>query len=557
MKLPFGKANAPTGAVAAAKSLFFGAAPLARSSGPVAIAREDGRVVAANGAAWKRLTLLGLAEAAPLRPEILTAIRKQRPEAFSIAADGVILAIEVLPLEPGAALLLGHETVATDALNEALADSRARYKALVELSSEFAWEADADGRFTFVSPKGALGYAAAELVGRAAASFCLVSSEASPFATRSRVDAVTVWWRKRDGGEACLSVSAAPVELDGRWIGARGVCRDATAERGQEDALARARRREDLIAYLVRLMRDAKEPGAMLASACEAASRALAARSGRIYTVAPNGDVEEAAKFGDGQNDGALTLLVMRAARSIGGFAAMETATGRRIGRPTLHRSAVNGVLVLERAPGAPAWSSDDRSLIAGIADQLGIALAQVATQAALERASRTDPLTGLLNRRAFESEMEARLKREANRAAPGALLLIDLDNFKQVNDMLGHERGDAALKAVAALLVARTRPGDLVARIGGDEFALWLERMDAEVAALRASQLVAAATAELAAFSAAPTAPLGFSIGVALRDVASDLTQLLSRADTAMYQAKRSGKSGFAFEKKRRAANA
>jgi diguanylate cyclase (GGDEF)-like protein/PAS domain S-box-containing protein len=547
----FGKRHAPPAdAVAAAKSLFFGAAPLARSAGPAAIVREDGRVVAANGAAWKRTALLGLAEAAPLRREISSAIQKQRPETVPIVGDGVTLTIEVLPLEPGVALLLGHESGATDALNEALVDSRARYKALVELSSEFAWETGADGRFAFVSPKGALGYAAVELVGRDAASFCLAGGDSPPFVARSRVDNVTVWWRKKDGSEACLAVSAAPFEREGRWLGTRGICRDVTAERGYEDALARARQREDLIAYVVRLMRDAETPDAMLAGVCEATARSLAARSCRVYKVAANGDVEEAAKFGDGNGDGALTLLVTRAARGgRAGFAAMETETGRRIGRPTQHRQAVNGVLVLERAPGSPAWSEDDRTLIAGIADQLGIALAQAEAQAALERASRTDPLTGLLNRRAFESEMVARLGRQANVATPGALLLIDLDNFKQINDTAGHERGDEALKAVAEMLVCRTRPGDLVARLGGDEFALWLERVDAEVASSRAAQLVAAAS-ELAAFSVASETPLGFSIGVALRRAGSDLAQLLSRADAAMYQAKRSGKGSFAFDK-------
>ena len=552
MKLKKGSVP-PTEAVDAAKSLFFGAAPLARSSGPAAIIREDGRILAANGAAWSRAALLGLAEAAPLKPEIAAAIRERKPETVTIDS----LVVEVLPLELGVALLLGHDAGTGDALSEALADSRARYKALVELSSEFAWETGADGCFVFVSPKGAQGYAAAELVGHEAAKFCVAENDSSPFGAKSRVDNVTVWWRVKDGGESCLAVSAAPVERDGRWIGARGVCRDVTTERSHEDELARARQREDLIGYLVRLMRDAETPETMLSAACEATSRALSADRGRLYRVAANGDVEEAVSFGDRKNDGALTLLVTRAARSRGGFATMDTPTGRRIGRPTLHRQAVNGVLVLEREPAAPAWSEHDRSLIAGIADQLGIALAQAEAQTALERASRTDPLTGLLNRRAFESEMESRLNRRASPATPGALLLVDLDNFKQVNDAAGHERGDEALKAVAAMLVERTRPGDLVARLGGDEFALWLERIDAEAASSRAAQLVAAA-GELAEFSASSEAPLGFSIGVALRG-GSDLMQLLSRADGAMYEAKRAGKGGFAFDrrKRRRAVNA
>ena len=397
----------------------------------------------------------------------------------------------------------------TEALNRALVESRARYKALVELSSAFAWETGGDGRFAFVSPRGVLGFTAEELVGRLAEDFMIATPAASPFATREPVEDAVVWWRRKDGGEACLSVTAVPLERDGRRDGARGVCRDVSAERVYEDALARARHREALQSHLARLLRDADGAEAMVARTCEILAHALDAQARHV----------EAAE------------------------AAPDCGYAHRLVIPTQHRDALNGVLIVERVPDAPPWSEEDRVLVSGMADQLGVALAQAALQAALTHASRTDPLSGLLNRRAFEAEMAARLARPANAAAPGALLAIDVDNFKAVNDRHGHERGDAALRAIAALLVECTRTGDLVARLGGDEFAIWLERIDAAAATARATELVGWAQ-RIAEFSAGPDVPFGLSVGVAMRRGESKLAALLARADAEMYAVKRRRKA-------------
>jgi diguanylate cyclase (GGDEF)-like protein/PAS domain S-box-containing protein len=396
-----------------------------------------------------------------------------------------------------------------EALNRALVDSRARYKALVELSSAFAWETGPDGRFAFVSPRGVLGVTAEELVGRPAGEFLIVTPTASPFVTREAVEDAIVWWRRKDGGEACLSVTAMPLERDGRWQGARGVCRDITAERSYEDALARARHRESLHGHLARLLRDAEDASAMVARTCEILAHALGASARHVDAAA----------------------------------GVRDDSDPQRLVYPTRHRDSVNGVLIVEHPPDAPPWTEEDRILVSGMADQLGVALAQAAAQAALMRASRTDALTGLLNRRAFEAEIAARLARPSNADMPGALLAIDLDNFKAVNDRHGHERGDAALRAVAALLGERTRPGDLVARLGGDEFMVWVERIDAAVAATRAAELTGCAS-RLAAFSAGPDAPLGLSVGVAVRRGEMDLAALAARADAEMYAAKRRRKA-------------
>jgi len=156
------------------------------------------------------------------------------------------------------------------------------------------------------------------------------------------------------------------------------------------------------------------------------------------------------------------------------------------------------------------------------------------------------DFLTGLFNRRHFEQELAKETDRVKRYGAPGAVLVIDIDNFKDVNDTFGHRTGDDVLKGVAGLLRERMRHTDIVARIGGDEFAVLLPETSAEHAQGIADELVKALgrqTAVLADRSIHITA----SIGVTLFNGLSD-TEMLAYADLAMYEAKETGRNCFAM---------
>ncbi len=158
---------------------------------------------------------------------------------------------------------------------------------------------------------------------------------------------------------------------------------------------------------------------------------------------------------------------------------------------------------------------------------------------------SRTDELTGLVNRRAFREEVKARIVSATRRKKPGALMYIDLDNFKPVNDTLGHKQGDDVLKALADILRSKTRETDLIARLGGDEFAVWFDDADGTVAQRRGEQVIEA-MGDLAHMSASKDLPLSVSVGIAVFNYESGENgdEIVARADFAMYGAKNQGKA-------------
>ena len=165
------------------------------------------------------------------------------------------------------------------------------------------------------------------------------------------------------------------------------------------------------------------------------------------------------------------------------------------IGHAARFRQERQGIIVLWKPDDRGAFDDGDRALLADVADYLGVALAQIASLEQIVTLSRTDPLTTLLNDGAFLDELEARLRRlgdgrESERGG-GALLFIDLDNFKRVNDELGHAAGDRALCSVAEALRRHARLSDLVARLGGDEFVMWIDRIGRAAALKRARSLL------------------------------------------------------------------
>ena len=154
------------------------------------------------------------------------------------------------------------------------------------------------------------------------------------------------------------------------------------------------------------------------------------------------------------------------------------------------------------------------------------------------------DFLTGLYNRRHFEQELAREVERASRYGSPGVVFLIDIDNFKTVNDTFGHMAGDDLLKAIAGLLKHRMRHTDILARVGGDEFAVLLPQTNATQATGVADDFVKALDKQ-AAMLANQSIRITASVGVASFDDISD-AEVLARADVAMYAAKQAGRNRF-----------
>lgn len=440
------------------------------------------------------------------------------------------------------------------AIRGALIESRLRFKDIAELCGDFCWETDAEGRFVYVSTTGPLGFSTDDLLGRSALGFLdpdAPERNGSPFLTDRSVAGVDVWMRSADGGGAvCFETSARPVfSSDGDRIATRGVCRDVSEERRRARSLARSLERERQIAHIVRAVRDEFDPDRMLDIAITTTTRSLGAAGGRLYRRDSTGGWIEAAHHGDFSLDGeffdpALARLSNTGASGDLRPFEVEYPEGTGLVVATSWRHAVNGAVAVWKPLRQGEWSTTDIAFLDEIAVNLGVALQQFAHRAELEALSRTDGLTGLLNRRAFETDLGNRL---GHGDAGGALFYVDLDNFKPVNDVHGHQKGDEALVAVADMLTGCCRPGDLVARFGGDEFALWLERTDEDGARARAVDMLDSSKI-LRRFSGAPDRPLGISVGIAVRPrgARETLADMTLRADAAMYDIKHNGKAGY-----------
>ena len=166
---------------------------------------------------------------------------------------------------------------------------------------------------------------------------------------------------------------------------------------------------------------------------------------------------------------------------------------------------------------------------------------ARKAAEATLTTLARTDPLTGLANRRAFLDYLDSVLASPAARAGRGVLMLIDIDHFKQVNDTWGHAAGDRAMQHLAQLLRQGLRQDDIAARLGGEEFAVLVADLDIE-GGLRLAERLRQRIAD-ASVPGLPAVRLTISVGVAaLGALAPDV--ILHQADQAMYAAKRAGRN-------------
>lgn len=249
------------------------------------------------------------------------------------------------------------------------------------------------------------------------------------------------------------------------------------------------------------------------------------------------------------------TLILVRDVEQAPGYLAFwdEVArSGSFISVPIRAKGELIGMLALTRPKTDPV-STLETSYIEALGHQVALAIRNAQLFAELQALSTQDALTGLANRRLFESRLTQAIADARRFERPLSLLAIDVDHFKHLNDQHGHPEGDAVLIAIAQLLASSVRAVDTAARIGGEEFAVILAGADENEAAKIGEKLRLAVTAlDFKTSSSQPLGHLSISVGVTQlkeRDATKPENEqetaadLIARADAALYDAKRFGR--------------
>jgi diguanylate cyclase (GGDEF)-like protein len=314
-------------------------------------------------------------------------------------------------------------------------------------------------------------------------------------------DRAPLLWRARDAGVA-VSSPVIPLLIGGRGINVfRAVYRDGAP------AKTVAERRRALVGFAAGSFR----VGALAASATDAVTSEVDVqlRIGDATVFGPGGSLGDAASVPVRIADRTWVLTV-------------KDPGGAGLSLPIA--LAVLGIS------------------LAALLASLIITWGRTERMQELERQASQDSLTGLNNRRRFEEDLAAAMARSRREGSRGALLMLDLDRFKQVNDSQGHPAGDRLIREIAEVLRRRTRESDSLARLGGDEFAVILPRCSREEARLAAEAIADEVRNH---DSEAARDPVTVSIGVAMfgDDPRTSVATVVSEADAAMYGAKDDGR--------------
>lgn len=480
-------------------------------------------------------------------------------------ADGLRwLFLRLVPDGEGAVRLLASDITVRKHAELRLTGGHAAFRALVEDSPDPVARVDADMRIGFVNSafERAAGQPASAFLGRPVAEAPLPLEMVERWEDGVR----TVFER----GDRLAVDFRFPGESGVRWFSGRllpepgpsgavehviTAFSDITDRVNQEAEQAALRR----VATVVAREGDLQEIARVIA---EEATLLLGATGSAVYRFESPEVATCVAGHPAGDDDGAIVPQTI----TIGG----STATGRtsRTGQtarvddyaeleaePSVRQVLDSGLRSGISAPlttGGRVWgaltagSTDARAFgpaeerrLEAFAELAAIAVANAEARAELARLAETDPLTGLANRRAFTKRLSGEVERARRHGHLLTLVILDLDDFKAINDTHSHGVGDLVLSEVGRHLCATSRAGELVARIGGEEFAWILPQVDAA----GAMAPVERARARIASIRVEGVSGITCSAGVCDLSAARDVDELQRRADRALYSAKRAGR--------------
>ena len=370
-----------------------------------------------------------------------------------------------------------------------------------------------------------------------------------------------------DGKTRHIRVAFAPDrDADGIVKGTYALVTDVTAYREAEDAIRTHALRQEAIAIYGQYALETRDIDKLIANAAAISTSGLDVTHSAVYRV-------------PGPTDPLLQIAGVGWRADAAASVQRESSTGRALfaGTPVIVDDLRNagdapvpahivaeglrsGIeVVIPTADGAfgvigaysreaNRFSKDDASFLMSIATSLGTAIGRKRAEERLAYVAQFDSLTGLPNRTLFRDRLSHAMTRAERVGSPLAVMLLDLDRFKEINDTLGHRAGDRLLQAVAERLTGVLREADTVARLGGDEFTVILEDAESVEAVARVAEKVVGALARPFPLDDQEYF-LTVSAGITMYPSnPGDIETLIMNADVAMYDAKDKGKNNFQF---------
>jgi diguanylate cyclase (GGDEF)-like protein/PAS domain S-box-containing protein len=360
---------------------------------------------------------------------------------------------------------------------------------------------------------------------------------------------------RADGERFPVAITCAAADLGDGSVAFVNTVRDITDRRANEDALRRRAEELAAIASITRAMGHS-DPDDARRTICDVAVEVAGATSSALWEVDDDGVLHNTLRTNlppistpvgpeqaqDGSQVALRTgrpLFVAQGAGSpyvnqqllrAGGSDATTTSL---YFVPVGHAGNIRGVLVIRWVPGIERLPDGIGPVMEVLSGEAATAIERADMLKRLAELSRTDELTGLPNRRAWQELLEHELRVARRTAQPLSVVMLDLDHFKSYNDHYGHQGGDRMLALASSLWRENLRETDVLARWGGEEFGLLLPGCDA-----------ASATDLVARLHALPLNGLTFSAGVSQWDRVSTSEALIGRADAALYAAKRAGRN-------------